>query len=872
MNVELASLGDPLYMSPPTAWNPPWSALLTCPEIAADPAWRTATSGVWVHHLPSGVIPADQGWKIHVSCLVGNAATALTRAAEVCANYGVPFKHLSSTALVAAMASRRAPRSAAGKAIAVYPEDERTAVALAEDLASSLRGLEGPYVLTDMRWRPDAPVFLRYGSYVAHRTYRPDGRRVHARRLPSGGWTEDPRSIPFSLPEDVTPGPELARVLTRPRLGVSFPVRITSAIQHTACGGVYRGTHVSTGRATVVKEAIPLTGGNPAMSDATTRMRNESAALRRLEAAHGADPEGPVTPRHLETFTVDGHLFIAVEDVPGTPLRQWASQNHPAIRAGTTSSDFSAYAHAAALLVANLRRAIDRLHAVGLAHNDVHPGNILVDDHLGVRLVDLELADDVDSLAVPPLRCGGFSTAQGTARERDLLGVDMIAAWLLHPAIGGGLELAPDLLGTYAREATSWFGPASAPVVDALAHYGDRGARVTHTRATPVRAARSADGSLDPARLAAHVRWTAEAEATTLLPGDSATYGSALSLAALEHGSAGVLLAAAASGLEIPASWRGHVARVADRARGAAAAPGLWDGWAGLALTWHELGDEDRARDALAEADAAADGCTDPSLATGRAGLALAHLHLRGDAAAARVDELLAGLAGDRGTWIPRCRVAGLLEGPSGVAAVLASAGRPEWLEAALGWIEADLAETSPGVGGDLLLRSDRRLLPYLGDGSLGLALARGHVLRALGESGDDEVQRCLALSADVRTCVEGGLRYGRAGLALGLHLLADREEDADHATWLRTTALRHDRSLAAYALDIDEGTTILGRGSVRASGDLATGAAGVLAALTAPARPLLATLCGAPAAERPRTRDSAQLPDHLPTHVFRRR
>lgn len=849
----MSALADPLHMRAPQTWRPSWSVDLDVPALSAHPEWSVSTAGVWVSYLPADVTVADQGWKVHVSATEADAPQTVAVAARLCAERRIAFKHLATTALVVSTNLRRSPRSAAGKTLAAYPADEAQALELADALADALAGRDAPYVMSDARWRDDAPVYLRYGAYLPFRTYTDDGRRVPARRLPDGTWTHDDRRVPFRLPADVTPGPRIAAALAHPPLPETFPVAVTEVIQHTTCGGVYRGRHRVTGRPVVLKEARPLTGGSPTMTDA----------------------DGAVAPEHVETFTWDDHLFVAAEEVPGQSLRHWVAQHHPALDPAAGPADFTRFARRAAAITDRLRAAVTTMHRAGLAHNDVHPANVLVTDDLAVRLVDLELADDPGSTQRPPLRCGGFSAESATGRRRDLLGVDMIAAWLLHPAIGASLELAPDLLAAIAAEAEAWFGPAARPVHHAAAEYARLGARLTLPGERRVAAA----ARVAPDRLLTYLHQEARPDADVLLPGDAATYSSALASAALEHGAAGAVAALLATGSPVPDAWRAHLERATEGARFALPSPGLWDGWAGLALTWSLLGETDRALDVAGRALAAAEGCTDPRLSTGRAGLALALLHVDPDghhALAARAAELLAPLADDPDTWLPRAGV-GLCDGPSGVAAVLATAAarlaEPGWLTAAETWLEPDLRACTEQRSGALALVCDRRQLPYLGDGSLGLALARAHTRRLRGHHASDAVQRRLALAAEVRTCVEGGLRYGRAGLAWGLRTLADGEPD--QALRARWTALAdsHEAGLAIYALDIDTGTTIVGRGSFRASADLATGAAGVLAATAPAAHPFLSLLCGIALPEpHELVPGPAAARDHHPTSALVRR
>lgn len=79
--------------------------------------------------------------------------------------------------------------SFAGKFITVYPSsDEEFAFAL-DELNGLLAGGEGPYILSDKRWR-SGPVYFRYGAFVPPSD---DAPFVSTLIDPEGNEVEDPR-------------------------------------------------------------------------------------------------------------------------------------------------------------------------------------------------------------------------------------------------------------------------------------------------------------------------------------------------------------------------------------------------------------------------------------------------------------------------------------------------------------------------------------------------------------------------------------------------------------------------------------------------------------------------------------------------------
>ena len=118
------------------------------------------------------------------------------------------------------------------------------------------------------------------------------------------------------------------------------------------------------------------------------RLVREAQALARL--AH------PNVVAVHEVGAHEGHVFVAMEFVEGTTLREWMD-THPAAE-GSTERRVRALE-----ILLDAGRGIQAAHAAGLVHRDVKPRNILVGNDGRVRVVDFGLArsgvGDPDELA-----------------------------------------------------------------------------------------------------------------------------------------------------------------------------------------------------------------------------------------------------------------------------------------------------------------------------------------------------------------------------------------------------------------------------------------------------------------------------------------
>ncbi|MFJ8013487.1 class III lanthionine synthetase LanKC [Streptomyces sp. NPDC096339] len=808
------------------------------------PGLRGTDRGIWTVWGGAGTGPAEQGWKIHVSARLDRAQHVLDTVAGICFSEGVPFKHLSARLFFLVLHHKHAGRAQSGKFCALYPPDTATARRLLERLRDALDGEEGPYVLTDRRFRDSRTVHYRYGSFGARSRLRADGTREGLVRDGSGREVVDLRLPAFHLPAGIA-DPFVERE-EQPHAGPILirDYEVTRAVRLSNAGGTYQARDRRTGRTVFVKEARAHNGLVFDGTDAGARLRHEYRVLREL---HAAAPG--VGPEPLDHFTEWEHDFLVTEYVAGQPLVGWLSRSTPLARADRTAESVAAYYEACRRLLAALDASLERLHASGYRFGDLSLGNVMVTPSGGVRLVDFEAAS---ALSAAPSAMGtpGFTPPPGLLRAdadpllQDRYGSSAVAFAFLAP-FHEIAEHAPANLALLRRDLAD-----VAPPQDLW------------QRATAFHAAREQEWDQDgrdrlpsPAELDADprgclVRLAGEVAAGLLETADADRPAWAFppspeafrtNNVCLAYGTAGVVHALHRAGVPVPEEIRERLRRD-TLAQRAALPPGLLVGSAGIARVLAGLGLLDEAVDLLRDADDHPLTASCGTLAGGRAGVGLGWLalhRLTGDSG--HLERAAAAGAGllrtpDLSAALGEHDARGLLHGRSGLALFLhrlaRDTGEARWLEAGRLLLHQELDRTFAPADGSLSVSDDARLtraMPYLATGAAGVAA----VLTRYVATAPDE--RCAAalpgLVAGIRvSCApkEVGLYRGLAGLTWFL---------TGHAELTGTDAARGDAVRAAtgllkYAVPYRRGVRFLGAGSQRFTADLSSGGAGVLLAL----------------------------------------
>ncbi|NYV72855.1 lanthionine synthetase LanC family protein [Streptomyces sp. UH6] len=653
--------------------------------------WALRHGDIWLHALRppdtarrEAETPA-QGFKIHVSSSPAHALRLLDLVVPVCVDHGVAFKTAADPVLLGVLNSKLQERGRSGKFMTVYPPDEQVFTELIEALYRRTvdEAVEGPYILSDRRYRDSRVLFYRYGGFRPPRRLNVDGTQSFPLTSPTGTHVADERlpyfqlphwvRDPFASPSGTAPGDAPADGPDTNGQEGDGPeadgtegagtvlhgrYRVEGALAFSNAGGVYHGTDTLTSAPVVVKEARRLTNSWTSEDrtwDAVDVLCHEYDMVCHLR---GLD----FVPRPVDLFREWEHTFLVEERVEGIALHDfWARDDTilaPYIRRqGRLDRFVPRFREVAERLIT----MVEEVHARGVLLGDLSPNNILIDPvTLRMRFIDFECAvreDDEAAMLEYGGRLGtpGFVHPERPSRDRllphdDWYAVGMILYGCVLPVTAlFGLNPAAEerfldefvALGVPAR-VKALVTHLTAGSVDAakavLATWDEDGTdtggafgaglRPTAGGAPPERAPdglvpevhRTLDGLVDGL-----LRTADDRRSDRLWPSDPMVF--ATHPLGVAHGACGpALLLDAVTREPLPeeiTSWMLRRPVGTDTCP-----PGLYLGLAGIAWTFHDLGLTDRAEELMAALYASPLLYEEPGVFLGAAGWGTAALRL----------------------------------------------------------------------------------------------------------------------------------------------------------------------------------------------------------------------------------------------------
>jgi serine/threonine protein kinase len=814
--------------------------------------WVRYNFGIWtLYSRESSESMPQSGWKVHVSSPLDRASVILDRVSSICIELGISFKHIRSTGFYIYANHKYADRAMSGKFCCLYPASQEAAREAMSRLQDQLMDEEGPTIFSDRPFLGSRSIYYRYGAFTPQFKMLQNGYRTPLLNVGSETMS-DRREARFIVPPGVDDpfsedGTAAAGQPDSSTLAV-YGYSLVGAVRRSNAGGLYlaKRTGGSADEEVIVKVARPHAGYDWNGVDACRRLKQEYETLRIISAINPAICAAP-----LDFIEHQHHSYLIMSRTPGRSLYKWTLANNPLIGSPASlkqAEPIANYFQECLAYLGQLQRVLEMLHGAGWRHGDLSPDNVILGPENSVSLVDFECASRVTDPPSTGLATDGFVPNGGVDMldtfSPDGYGLAATAATLIFPffrisqlsrqsvlLLRRDIEQIcqiPDALWELAYKETVQSRPQISPP-----RPGQADEAKTDTRQRELLDGIASDlvemANLNPAIQAYH--WSKRA------------YWS--NMCCFAYGIAGIVHALYLAGYGVPDVLRDALLRQFDDAanRSVELPPGLFTGWAGLAVVCAEIGAFDyaeRALDLSMEAERSVD--IDDSLAFGRSGVAVAYLRV----GKLMKDQRRIDLAHRTGQLLMASKASlnlsgrfqdNLFLGRSGVALALhhlfKDSNDEQYLDAQRTILQTALGalvRVSPDVFSAPADGPQVRLLPYLAEGSAGILAA---AVRYRRNSQSDEFDEVLAkLAADVckPVCLEAGICQGQAGLGFAAR---DAEDWGFWPQQMRYRPLELADHIEKHAIKTRSGIRFLGEAGTRYCSDIWSGSSGVLTALT---------------------------------------
>ena len=424
-------------------WYESFSQLLPSPEFLRlvrcllPLSWSIHQAGIWTHTSPANHKSKRQGWKIHVSARPEDCEEILERCTGVCVRHEVAFKFLADRFVFNTVMLKGGARESSGKFITIYPSEIQQFREVADDLCDALSGFNGPYILSDKRYKDSQVIHYRYGAFMGVPQLSIFGHIETVLQDPNGTLIEDGRSAFFNPPSWI-PNPFDSEESDSDEIDTSTEATlylkngkylIDSPIHFSVGGGVYRAVDMDTARTVIIKEARPHTSVGADGMDSMERLRKEHRLLQKLSGTG-------VTPEPLDLFEDWEHLFLVEEYIPGDILYTLTSASERRSR-GIEIIDKHIFTEGMHKIWTQITNAFKTIHEHNIIINDVSPGNVIIaQEDEKIHLIDLEGAWEIG--VDPPYTL--FGTAgfrigdQGVLNQLDdIYGLGRMMCSMLFP-------------------------------------------------------------------------------------------------------------------------------------------------------------------------------------------------------------------------------------------------------------------------------------------------------------------------------------------------------------------------------------------------------------------------------------------------------
>lgn len=162
--------------------------------------YYSVKSGMYVSFIREGQLLPIQGWKIHISAILSNAKDILKIVAQLANEFTFSFKVMPNEQSLWFSTQKAYSREQAGKFVTIYAKDTTAFKQIISRLYHDLRYFEGPFVLTDKRYKDCKVLYYRFGAFESIPNLNIGNTQQLCILSPTGEFLEDRREPQYNKP------------------------------------------------------------------------------------------------------------------------------------------------------------------------------------------------------------------------------------------------------------------------------------------------------------------------------------------------------------------------------------------------------------------------------------------------------------------------------------------------------------------------------------------------------------------------------------------------------------------------------------------------------------------------------------------------
>lgn len=374
------------------------------------------------YHLNVGIRPETKGWILHLSVIYTQFPRLLETCLPLLLSAGTAFRIAKSEDMLNAISGARYGKEHVGKIITLYPETNKQAVVLAQELIFLTDGFSGPIIHTDIRL--GNIVYTRYGGSYPRQLEdeRPLKQQMIANLF--GQRIPDLLFDPYYLPEQVEWPFNAIKAHEAPAIEklLHNKYTITKTLKADMKGNVYEASYFTgfTHEPCVIKAGNRFLSVDKNGRDSSDRVKWQWHLHKTL---HSVIP----VPRPYEIFEKEQTVYMVMELAKGTPLRYWVESKRRNLHwQKIPAKDRKSLIN----MLIRIIEIIENMHAAGFLHRDITYENFLIDTKRNITLIDLELSYPIEEdPAQPPFSLGspGFMSPEQLLTKTPTIAQDIYA-------------------------------------------------------------------------------------------------------------------------------------------------------------------------------------------------------------------------------------------------------------------------------------------------------------------------------------------------------------------------------------------------------------------------------------------------------------